>query len=293
LLSCARLYFDGGSPRPVNSSVRRLRLRDAMKVFVDDFSARQRSVAMSNGKKNDQGLRNKEVAAVALSGKFSWERVDGFAFDIAFSTDGTPYVVGIDGYVWRHNGKKWINTGMTVGRLDAISGGEGDSVYFVGNAGGVHSWSPTKGHVEYGIELNKERTLDLAIGPKGYPWVTYEGTDAFPFNTIRRHINGSWKSIRNGGARISGTYSRPWVTFGNGIGRWDGGKFVLVPGFAWDIGVGPNGHIWHIGREGSIYGWDGDGWGPVPGQGARIAVTPTGLPWVVNNKREIWKAVIK
>lgn len=67
----------------------------------------------------------------------------------------------------------------------------------------------------------------------------------------------------------------------------------MLPGAAYDIGVGANGQMWVIGtnREGGGYGiyrWNGKKYSKIPGSGIRISVDKNGNAWVVNKHRQIY-----
>jgi hypothetical protein len=70
------------------------------------------------------------------------------------------------------------------------------------------------------------------------------------------------------------------------------GRFVRVPGHAFDIGVG-GGVTWVIGFDDApggfqVYRFDGAEWQAVAGGGVRISVGPQGDAWVVNSSGALY-----
>jgi hypothetical protein len=71
-------------------------------------------------------------------------------------------------------------------------------------------------------------------------------------------------------------------------------EWERASGAAEDIGIGPDGSIWVIGRDkkgagGGIYRRTGETWTNIPGRGIKIAVDPKGNPWVVTAKFQIYR----
>jgi hypothetical protein len=70
---------------------------------------------------------------------------------------------------------------------------------------------------------------------------------------------------------------KPWVVNDrDDIYRWDGARWIRLPGKAKDIGVGADGSVWIIGtnRVGGgfgIWAWTGTAWQAVPGGAVAVS----------------------
>lgn len=101
---------------------------------------------------------------------------------------------------------------------------------------------------------------------------------------------------------------RPWVIGGgddgdnNNIYEWVNNRWEGRGGWAYDLAIGANGHVFHIGRGGAIYGYTGNNnWQYLPGAvvhqpsphgspwGHSIAVTPSGECWHIGDGQEIFR----
>jgi len=67
----------------------------------------------------------------------------------------------------------------------------------------------------------------------------------------------------------------------------------MLPGRAYDIGVGASGQMWVIGRNAEaggwgIYRWSGKAYNKIPGSALRISIDKDGNAWVVNKYKQIY-----
>lgn len=116
---------------------------------------------------------------------------------------------------------------------------------------------------------------------------------------IWKLINGQWTEIGGLATRIAVTPEGiPWVVnSGGNIWRWsEVAGWQLMPGLAYDIGIGTHGHVWVVGRDAEnggfgVHRWNGTTWEKIDGGAVRISVAPIGLPWVLNNAFQIWRRV--
>jgi hypothetical protein len=155
------------------------------------------------------------------------------------------------------------------------------------------------GQVTWGQQLS--RAVALGVGANGTTWILKQSVDGKPsaggYRVAYLNTGGTWIEVPGAGMRIAvEPDGNPWiVNDSKAIYRWDGAKFVLMPGTAYDIGIGANGVVWVIGTNPlsggyDIFKWNGKGWANVPGgAGVRIAVDPRGNAWVVNDKRAIYR----
>ena len=126
--------------------------------------------------------------------------------------------------------------------------------------------------------------MDIGSGANGTTFVI--GSDS---NSVYR-----WNPAKKNWDKFAGGLARIDVDqYGNPVGlnknldmyRHDGKKWQKMPGKAHDIGVGANGKIWHIGKNG-IYRWDGK-WVQIPGKAVKIDVDLNGNAWTVNKSNDI------
>jgi hypothetical protein len=67
------------------------------------------------------------------------------------------------------------------------------------------------------------------------------------------------------------------------IHRWDGQRWVQVPGAATRIGVAPDGTAWVVNAAGEIFRLAREGFVQVPGAAKDIALGGDGTPWVIGS----------
>ena len=148
----------------------------------------------------------------------SWAGLPGLATDIGVGADGSVWITG----------------------TNSVQGGFG--IYTWNGKG----WSAVEGGA-----------VNVAVDPKGVPWVVNEMGDIF---------------------------------------RREGNDWQRLPGLATDIGVGADGSVWITGTNPvqggfGIYTWNGEGWSAVEGGAVRVAVDPKGMPWAVNANGNIYERV--
>lgn len=137
---------------------------------------------------------------------------------------------------------------------------------------------------------------DIGAGADGSIWAI--GTaNLLSGHGIWRRQGNSWTEIKSGGAvRIDVDHEgNAWViSKNNDIWKWNGSKWVQIPGKARDIGIGADGSVWGVGMEEkgngyAVYRREGNSWVAVEGDGAvRIDVGPMGHAWVVQKNGDIY-----
>jgi hypothetical protein len=127
---------------------------------------------------------------------------------------------------------------------------------------------------------------DIAIDTNDQPWVVTETRAIY-----RRLTNGQWQQVpgasefsistgADGSVWVLGTYD---VGGGNRlIYRWTGSGWQAIGGGGWQIAAGPNGTLWALKTDQSIWRMSADGvWSRMPGQADALAVAGDGTAWVV------------
>lgn len=141
----------------------------------------------------------------------------------------------------------------------------------------------------------------LAVGANGAIWHIGRDGAIYTWNEQRQ----VWVAPYGGwGSSIAVTPDgRPWVIGGsdsgqnNNIYEWNG-SWQGRGGFAFDIAIGANGSVYHVGRGGALYRYNGNNsWSQVPGAqvyhfpgvGHSIAVDSAGGCWHIGAGREIFR----
>jgi hypothetical protein len=144
-----------------------------------------------------------------------------------------------------------------------------------------------------------ELGTDIGIGANGCVFITgvkeISGTGGFEIKTWQKN---TWKTIEGAGLRIAvDPKGRPWIIDkANLIFRYNGKKWIQMPGKGTDIGIGADGSVFIIGTEEvsptggkSIMKWNGSSWTQLPGAAIRISVDNKGRPWVINKSKLIFR----
>ncbi|MFC1744729.1 tectonin domain-containing protein [Candidatus Riflebacteria bacterium] len=226
---------------------------------------------------------NKEAGGYGIyrwNGK-TWQKIGGSAVMIDVGPDGNAGVVNNSGAIFLYNGKGWTKL---PGAAKDIGIGTNGSIWIIGTnkeAGGygIYRW--------LGSDRLKGKTIRL--GSKGFK-------KALKKLALANSQGGSWQKINGSAVRIDvDDRGNAWVVNNSGnIYRFDGKKWVTVPGKARDIGIGGDGSVWVLGHDKQpggygIYRWDGKNWQKKPGGAVQISVDNRGLPWVVNSGDVIFR----
>jgi Streptogramin lyase len=219
-----------------------------------------------------------------------WQLLDGRARDVGIGADGTVWIIGTNPVgnshdIWRRNATGWTNI---PGGAERIAVDPSGNAWIVNATQQIYRYDGAKFVQTSGL------ARDVGVGANGTVWVI--GTNAVQggYGIWRSTDKGaSWTSIPGGGVRISvDPAGNAWMINNTGnIYRFDGTKFVMLPGTATDIGVGSDGSAWVIGSDNSsIYKWNGSNWDKKSGGASQVAAGPNGVVWVVNGGGEIYKA---
>jgi subtilase family serine protease len=135
----------------------------------------------------------------------------------------------------------------------------------------------------------------ISEGADGVVWVV--GTGTTPGGHLLYERVGSGWLLRPGGATgiAVGPNGNPWVV--NNVGQifqWNGSGWIRMPGAAVAVSIGANGSVWVLGSGvvaggHPIYRWTGSTWVLEPGAASAIAVGPGGNPWVTNTSGNIFQ----
>jgi hypothetical protein len=196
-----------------------------------------------------------------------------------------------------HTGALWCHMKTAPGgRFVTTLQADGNVCTYPGDvAAGSATWCTNK--VTPGWAQVAGVAHDIGVGADGTAWVIGANAEVGGYGIYR--YAGGWVKVEGSAVRIDvDPQGRAWVvTSGHAIFRFDGAKFVLVPGGqqANDIGIGAEGSVWVIGNDKpspndySIYRLVGSTWKKVPGAAVRIDVDPKGNAWVVNSAHQIFR----
>ncbi len=154
------------------------------------------------------------------------------------------------------------------------------------------------------IKITLITVLLLLWSFKAFAWIAVPGTASDVANGwitgtnpvyggygIFRWDGSKWIQMPGGALRIGGSYNNPWViNIFQQIFRWDGLKWIQLPGTAQDVADG-----WVVGTDKAsngdgnhIYRWNGASWTPMPGAAVSIGGTYSS-PWITDMKQRVFR----
>jgi hypothetical protein len=221
-----------------------------------------------------------------VAGGNVWRQMPGAAVDIGIGGNDSLWVIGTNkiagGYgIYRWTGSAWANVPGAAVRIDVDPQGnpwvvnEGGNIYrMVGT-----NWQQIPGGA-----------IDIGIGAGGV-WVI--GTAKVPGgNEIFQYKANAWAKIPGGAVRIDvDPKGIAWVVNDAGyIYRYNGnnGWDKINGPAADDIGIGGEGSVFIVGKDGSIHKWNGSAWIKRDGSLAEITVSNKGIPFGVNAGKNIY-----
>lgn len=204
-----------------------------------------------------------------------WTQVPGVTGSrIDIDNAGAPWVVGLDGRIFRYNsGWSEVPGG---GRAKDVGCGSDGSVYVIGNDlkawafnFSTHGWSPAGGPANQ---------VAIDVSSSGQPWVLTSGHEVWV-------LASTWTRILTG------------INYDIGLGGYRNVPFVNYP-YTWFFttagGLGaPNNTAVLWGSQSALTDGDGkapsfSGFVPTAGQGVRISAGLHGRPWLIASDNTIW-----
>ncbi|MFC1746590.1 tectonin domain-containing protein, partial [Candidatus Riflebacteria bacterium] len=133
------------------------------------------------------------------------------------------------------------------------------------------------------------RAKDIGCGGPGNGVTCIIGTNKHTYKWDGR----KWLDFGGAAKRVDvDKHGNPWVVNDAGvIYRYEvkAKKWVHIPtGRAIDIACGPDGTIWVLGTDKTVYKWNGKTWLKGNGMGYHITVDNQGLPWVIGMDKGTW-----
>jgi tectonin-like protein len=199
-----------------------------------------------------------------------WTPFPGAALDVGAGADGTLYVIGTNGGIFRWTGSTWD---QLPGAGVRIAVGPTGDPWIVNKDNAISQWTGSTWKQLPGAGT------DIGVGADGSAWVI--GTNA----GVYQWTGSAWSETSGAGARIAvGPTGDPWlVNKENAIFRWTGSTWDELPGAGTDIGVGADGSACIIGTDGKVYQWTGSTWGGLGDTGVCISVVNVGSALVANS----------
>jgi len=233
-----------------------------------------------------------DVSAQEKVNPLPWKKMPGAATDIGVG-GGQVWVLGRKkmnyGFpVFRWNGKSWDNMKGQAVRIDV---GPKGLAWVVNSKQDIfrHDGSrwikmPGKAH-------------DIGVGANGVVWVIGTNKEGGGYG-IYRLRKDRWEKMPGSAVRIDvGPRGLAWVVNNKrDIFRFDGKKWVRVPGKARDIGVGGTtkaASVWiaDTARDkngGHVRRWDGKRWVRFAGQIVNVSADSKGAPFGTTNAGGVW-----
>lgn len=221
-----------------------------------------------------------------------WTLMSGAARDVGVGGSGT-WIVGTGratygNAVWRLVSNTWYEVASEgAARIDVDARG---IPWIVDNRGVVQKYGAAWTSVGSGAS-------DIGVGANGTAWIIGNVPDGANF-TIYRGIADSkggmtWTKMEGSAVRVDvDPLGNAWIVNAAGaIYRWDGSRWISVPGVAArDVGIGADGAVFIAGTDDMTYRWNSStGWDKREGAGISISVDPNGVPMLVNSLGAIYK----
>lgn len=133
------------------------------------------------------------------------------------------------------------------------------------------------------------RASDISVGVSGDVWHIGGSGSVY----VMPGGTGGWKQVLDKGAQEIAAFpsaGNVLVLMQDGSMRhYNNGKWINVPGRAYDVSVSSDGVSWHIGGSNSVYRSAADNWQRVTGAVARIAGGKDGTAWAVGTDKGIYR----
>ncbi|HXI57709.1 MAG TPA: matrixin family metalloprotease [Polyangia bacterium] len=204
-----------------------------------------------------------------------WTQVPGVTGSrIDVDNFGAPWVVGLDGRIFRYSGG-WSEVAGG-GRAKDIGCGSDGSVYVIGND--LQAWAYNFSARGWSFAGGPANQVSIDVTPSGQPCVLTSGHEVWV-------LASTWTRLLTG------------INYDIGLGGYRSVPFVYYPYFwfftvAGGIGA-PNNSVVLWGSQGAVTDGTGTapaftGFVPTQGLGVRISAGSHGRPWVVASDHTIW-----
>jgi tectonin-like protein len=235
------------------------------------------------------------AAPVSAAGEgkqgLDWQRVDGRARDLAISSDGTVYAVGLDGRVYQWDDRLFKGWRKIAGRLSRISVGPPDLIRGVDLKGRLLGYRNGRW-----IDLN-EQVRGVVVGASGHVLVLRQD------GALEKWDQRAERWIYTGAKGIGAAVTRagvPWLLQADGsLSRLKGTKWEPMPGpphAAIDVAAGMEGAVMAACRDGRLRQWEESKgrWSTLVGnyRAERLALGPGDRPWTIDSEGRIYASEV-
>ncbi|MFC1745982.1 tectonin domain-containing protein [Candidatus Riflebacteria bacterium] len=181
----------------------------------------------------------------------TWKRLPGAGLDIGVGSKGAAWCVGMDRAPWKWNGRAWVKyPGGGISKIDVDPLGR--------------PWVANKDGGLYYMDVKSKKwkalpgkAIDIGCGGTGNGVVWCVGVGR---NHAYRWDGRTWHILSGPDVRRIDVDNRGYawvVNKNNNIFAFDGKSFKVKPGRAIDIACGPDGSIWILGLNKTVYKWSG------------------------------------
>ncbi|MFC1746587.1 tectonin domain-containing protein [Candidatus Riflebacteria bacterium] len=203
--------------------------------------------------------------------------------DIGVGANGVAWCVGTNQAPYRWNGKAWVKYPGGIVKIDVDPKGQ--------------PWGVNRAGMIYVMDVKKKqwknlpgRAKDIGCGGPGQGVTCIIGTNKHTYKWDGR----KWIDFGGAAKRVDvDKHGNPWVVNDGGvIYRYEvkARKWVHIRiGRAIDIACGPDGTIWVLGMDKTVWKWTGKTWVKGNGMGYNITIDNRGLPWVIGMDRATWQ----
>ncbi|MFC1744742.1 tectonin domain-containing protein, partial [Candidatus Riflebacteria bacterium] len=211
-----------------------------------------------------------------------WKKLPGAGMDIGVGANGVAWCVGTNQAPYRWDGRAWRKYPGGIVKVDVDPKGQ--------------PWGVNRAGMIYVMDVKRKawrnlpgRAKDIGCGGPGQGVTCIIGTNKHTYKWDGR----KWIDFGGAAKRVDvDKHGNPWVVNDGGvIYRYEvkAKKWVHIKtGRAIDIACGPDGTIWVLGTDKTVWKWNGKTWIKGNGMGYHITVDNRGLPWVVGMDKGTW-----
>ncbi|MFC1746219.1 tectonin domain-containing protein [Candidatus Riflebacteria bacterium] len=210
----------------------------------------------------------------------TWKRLPGLGLDIGVGAKGNAWVIGLNHVPYYWDGRAWRQTNGGLDRCDVDPLGR---IWGVNKVNDI--WLREKNGAWHKLP---GKAIDIGCGGPGNGVTCIIGTNKQTYKWTGK----KWLSFGGGAVRVDvDKNGNPWVVNQVGDIWWHEvkrKKWHKLTGKAIDISCGPDGSIWILGLNKTVYKWTGKTWVQGEGKGYHITVDHRGLPWVIGLDKGTW-----
>ena len=182
-------------------------------------------------------------------------------------------------YSWRSGA--WSGVPGGANHIDVDPSG---TPWVVNSDGAIFRWNGRDWEPKPG------RAWDIGIGASGDVWIIGQNAAPGGFKVLRWNGKG-WDDMHGGAVRIDvGPYGIAAVVNSSGdVFRFTRNRWARLGGIqATDVGVGADGSMFAVARDGSVYKWENAAWVKRDGKLQNITVDDRGVPFGASSDHQVF-----